>query len=93
MEKSGILYGKTPASRRPAAERTALQIMEENRLFEKVSVPKAFFTLTIPLVLARIVGLVYNMADTYFVTKLGTSASVRTWKQFRDLKAVWGTKR
>lgn len=34
--------------------------MEENELFGRASVPKAFFTLTIPLVLGRIVGLVYN---------------------------------
>ncbi len=43
--------------------------MKENELFEKASVPKAFFTLTVPLVLARIVGLIYNMVDTYFIAK------------------------
>ncbi len=50
--------------------------MEENELFERVSVPKAFFTLTIPLVLGRIVGLVYNMVDTYFISKTQDAALV-----------------
>ncbi len=50
--------------------------MEENELFERASVPKAFFTLTIPLVLGRIVGLVYNMVDTYFIAKTQDAALV-----------------
>ncbi len=50
--------------------------MEENALFEKTSIPRAFFTLTIPLVLGRIVGLVYNMVDTYFIAKTQDAALV-----------------
>ncbi len=50
--------------------------MEGNELFEKTLIPKAFFTLTVPLVLARIVGLVYNMADTYFIAKTQDAALV-----------------
>lgn len=41
----------------------------ENELFEKTPVPIAFFKLTIPLVFGRIVGLVYNIVDTYFIAK------------------------
>ena len=33
-------------------------------LFEKTSVPRAFFALTIPNVLNKTVMLLYNMADT-----------------------------
>lgn len=47
-----------------------------NELFEKTPVPKAFFTLTIPVVLGRIVGLVYNMVDTYFISKTQDAALV-----------------
>jgi len=36
-------------------------------LFEKASIPKAYFTLTIPSVLGKIVMLLYNMADTWFI--------------------------
>ncbi len=52
------------------------EFMDENLLFEKAPVPKAFFTLTIPLVLGRIVGLVYNMVDTYFIAKTQDAALV-----------------
>ncbi len=50
--------------------------MKGNDLFENESIPKAFFTLTVPLVLARIVGLIYNMADTYFIAKTQDAALV-----------------
>lgn len=36
-------------------------------LFESSSIPKAFFALTIPTVLGKIVMLLYNMADTWFI--------------------------
>lgn len=39
----------------------------ENTLFETAPIPKAFFALTIPSVLGKIVMLLYNMADTWFI--------------------------
>lgn len=39
----------------------------ENYLFEKMSVPKAYMKLALPVVLSMIVSLVYNMVDTYFI--------------------------
>ena len=40
-------------------------------LFEQASIPKAYFTLTIPSVLGKIVMLLYNMADTWFIAATG----------------------
>ena len=40
-------------------------------LFEKTSIPKAYFAFSIPLVLGNVVTLVYNMVDTFFVAKTG----------------------
>lgn len=40
---------------------------QRQELFEHASIPKAFFTLTIPTVLGKIVMLLYNMADTWFI--------------------------
>lgn len=45
-------------------------------LFEKTSVPRAFFALTIPNVLNKIVMLLYNMADTFFIARTGNTALV-----------------
>lgn len=42
-----------------------------NALFETVPVPKAFLTLTVPGVLSKLVSLVYNMADTFFIARTG----------------------
>ena len=39
-------------------------------LFEKVSIPKALMTLSIPTVLSSLVMVLYNLADTYFVSML-----------------------
>ena len=41
----------------------------ENELFEKSPIPKAYFTLALPVVLSMVISLIYNMADTYFVAK------------------------
>ncbi len=38
-------------------------------------IPRLIITLAIPTVISMLVTSVYNMADTYFVSKLGTSAS------------------
>lgn len=44
-----------------------------NALFETAPVPKAYFALTIPGLLAQIVNIVYNMADTYFIALTGNT--------------------
>ena len=48
-----------------------MQNKEQNALFETVPVPKAFLTLTVPVVLSKIVSLIYNMADTFFIARTG----------------------
>ena len=47
----------------------------EKELFEHCPVPKAIFKLALPTVIGQIILVVYNMADTFFVSQLGTSAS------------------
>ena len=52
--------------------------MEQNQQFQKMtqtSVGKLIATLSIPTIISMLVTSVYNMADTFFVSKLGTSAS------------------
>lgn len=44
-----------------------------NALFETVPVPRAFMTLALPVVLSKIVSLVYNMADTFFIARTGSA--------------------
>lgn len=39
------------------------------------SIPKLILTLSVPTIISMLVTSLYNMADTYFVSKLGTSAS------------------
>lgn len=43
--------------------------MNNNELFENTSIPKAYFTMALPVVFSMVISLVYNMADTYFVAK------------------------
>ena len=43
--------------------------MNNNALFENTSIPKAYFTMALPVVFSMVISLVYNMADTYFVAK------------------------
>lgn len=45
----------------------------ENELFEKTSVPKAYFKFALPVVLSMVVSLVYNMVDTYFIAQTGNT--------------------
>ena len=40
-------------------------------LFESVPIPRAVATLCIPMVFASLVTVIYNLADTYFVGRLG----------------------
>ena len=35
----------------------------ENELFEKAPVPKAYFTMALPVVMGMVVSLIYNMVD------------------------------
>ena len=52
--------------------------MEQNGQFQKMTqtpVGKLIATLSIPTIISMLVTSVYNMADTFFVSKLGTSAS------------------
>lgn len=48
----------------------------KNELFEKMPVPKAYFTLALPVVLSMMVSLVYNMVDTYFIALTGVQELV-----------------
>lgn len=52
--------------------------MEQNGQFQKMTqtpVGKLIATLSIPTIISMLVTSLYNMADTFFVSKLGTSAS------------------
>ncbi len=52
--------------------------MEQNQQFQKMTqtpVGKLIATLSIPTIISMLVTSVYNMADTFFVSRLGTSAS------------------
>lgn len=40
--------------------------MEDN-IFESKSIPKAYFTLAVPVVLSMVISIVYNITDTYFI--------------------------
>ncbi|MCC8106859.1 MAG: MATE family efflux transporter [Clostridiales bacterium] len=45
----------------------------ENELFEKTPVHKAFFSLSMPVVMGMVVSLLYNMVDTYFIAQTGNT--------------------
>ncbi len=45
----------------------------KNDIFENMSVPKAYMTLAVPVVLSMMVSLVYNMVDTYFIAMTGNT--------------------
>jgi putative MATE family efflux protein len=45
-------------------------------LFEKTSIPKAFFKLAFPIVLGMVFSMVYNLADTFFVSQTQNTALV-----------------
>lgn len=42
-----------------------------NDLFENTSIKRAYFTLALPVVLSLAVTLIYNLVDTFFVSKTG----------------------
>ncbi len=47
--------------------------MEENELFEKAPIPKAYFSLALPVVMGHVVSLFYNMTDTWFIARTGNT--------------------
>ncbi len=52
--------------------------MEQSQQFQKMTqtpVGKLIATLSVPTIISMLVTSIYNMADTFFVSKLGTSAS------------------
>lgn len=53
--------------------------MDKHQLqFKKMTetpIPKLVVTLAIPMIISMLASAIYNLADTYFVSKLGTSAS------------------
>lgn len=48
----------------------------DDALFEKAPVPKAYFSLAMPVVLGMLVTLVYNMVDTYVIAHTGDTSMV-----------------
>ena len=42
-------------------------------LFERTPVPKAYLKLAVPVVLAMVLNVVYNMADTWFISMTGNT--------------------
>ena len=44
--------------------------------FENKSVPKAYFSLSLPVVLGMVVTIFYNITDTYFIAKTGNTSLV-----------------
>ena len=48
---------------------------KEEVLFEDAPVGRAVLSLVIPTVISQLITVIYNMADTFFVSQLGTSAS------------------
>ena len=50
--------------------------MNDSDLFESMSPARAYFRLSLPLVLGMTVTLIYNLADTYFVAGTGSTAIV-----------------
>lgn len=47
-----------------------LEVNQKAELFERTPVPKAVFTLAVPMVISSLVMVLYNLADTYFVGML-----------------------
>jgi Na+-driven multidrug efflux pump len=54
------------------------EISAESKKFIKMTqtpIPKLICTLAVPTIISMMITSVYNMADTYFVGQIGTSAS------------------
>ncbi len=48
----------------------------ENELFERMPVPKAYFKVALPVVIGMVVSLIYNLADTWFIARTGSTELV-----------------
>ena len=48
---------------------------EEYRRMTGTPIPKLITTLALPTIVSMLVTNIYNTADTYFVSRIGTSAS------------------
>ena len=48
---------------------------KQHDLMTKTPIVKLLFKLSLPSVMSMLISSIYNMADTYFVSQLGTSAS------------------
>ena len=44
---------------------------DKQYLFQQMSIPKAYMTLTVPVVVSSVVTVIYNLADTFFVGMIG----------------------
>ena len=49
---------------------------KEKYIFEKAPVPKAVVSLVLPTVISQLITIVYNLADTFFVGRLGDETMV-----------------
>ncbi len=48
----------------------------ENEIFEKMPIPKAYFKVALPVVIGMVVSLIYNLADTWFIARTGSTELV-----------------
>jgi putative MATE family efflux protein len=55
---------------------------EQHKRMTETPIPKLVISLAIPTVLSQLVTVIYNTADTFFVSKLGTSASAAVGSVF-----------
>lgn len=49
---------------------------DKTRLFSSVPVPTAVISLAMPAIISQLIALIYNMADTFFVGRMGSPAAV-----------------
>lgn len=50
--------------------------MEEKKVFDTEHLVRTYFTQALPLVFSMMIGLVYNLADTYFIAQTGSTLVV-----------------
>lgn len=50
--------------------------MEEKKVFDTEHLVRTYFTQTLPVVFSMMIGLVYNLADTYFIAQTGSTLVV-----------------
>ena len=44
---------------------------DKQYLFRQMPIPRAYMTLTVPVVVSSLVTVIYNLADTFFVGMVG----------------------